>query len=110
SQQRGAAAFVKAGCADCHKDQAFTDNSIHNVGTLIEKDRLEILSDGIEDSSAMFPQLQAVNTPSLLGLARSAPYLHDGSVATLRGRIMQARNPKHDGTDHGDTSVLSNSE
>jgi len=87
-----------------------TDNGLHNVGTLSSADRLEILFNGVEDSSQLFPQLQAVNTPSLIALARSAPYLHDGSVQTLRERILQARHPRYDGTDHGDTSMLSDQE
>lgn len=111
AQRRGKAAFAKAGCESCHTGEVFTDNSLHNVGTLSSKDRLELLVDGLEDHTGQaFPQLQAVNTPSLLGLARTAPYLHDGSVRTLRGRIDQARRPKLDGTDHGDTSMLSDAE
>jgi DNA-binding beta-propeller fold protein YncE len=111
AQVRGKAAFARAGCESCHTGEVFTDNSMHNVGTLSSKDRLELLVDGLEDHSvANFPQLQAVNTPSLLGLARTAPYLHDGSVRTLRGRLDQASRPKLDGTDHGDTSMLSSTE
>ena len=109
AQQRGQKAFVKAGCEKCHTGTAYTDNGLHDVGTLTSADRLEVLQNGVE-ANVPFPQLQAVNTPSLLGLARTAPYLHDGSVATLRGRILQARDPKFDGTDHGDTSMLSDQE
>jgi len=110
AQNRGRQAFEKAGCIQCHTGEAMTDNGLHNVGTLSAADRLEILTNGIEDSSQLFPQLQAVNTPSLIALARSAPYLHDGSVQTLRERILQARHPRYDGTDHGDTSMLSDQE
>lgn len=106
AQQRGKLAFAKAGCVACHTGDAMTDNSLHDVGTLSSLDRLEILSNGIEDHSADFPQLQAVNTPSLIGLARTAPYLHDGSVTTLRGRLVQAQADNR----HGDTSALNTQE
>ena len=41
------------------------------------------------------------NTPSLKGLARSAPYLHDGSAATLMDRVNNDQ-----GGLHGNTSQL----
>jgi mono/diheme cytochrome c family protein len=59
------------GCATCHDGAAYTDRQTHVL----------------EGSS------QAFDTPSLVGLAHSAPYFHDGSAATLdvvlrdRGRV-----------------------
>ena len=41
--------------------------------------------------------------PSLRGLARSAPYLHDGSATTLKERLMRGQA----GNKHGQTSTLS---
>ncbi|MBS2029197.1 MAG: c-type cytochrome [Deltaproteobacteria bacterium] len=114
AQTRGLQAFVKAGCVGCHAGPAVTDNSLHNVGTLTTADRLEILAGGVEDTTnePNFPQLQAVNTPSLLGLARTAPYLHDGSLQTIRERLNQAAEPNTNGQGerHGDTSMLSSAE
>lgn len=60
----------KAQCASCHEpDSAFSDGALHDVGTFSEAEA-HAASDGLE-------------TPALRGLARTAPYLHDGSAATL---------------------------
>lgn len=60
---RGKALFQsdEVGCATCHGGALLTDNTAHELGgTLATSD-----------------------TPSLVGLSRSAPYYHDGSAATL---------------------------
>ena len=38
---------------------------------------------------------QGFNVPSLKGIARSAPYLHDGSEPTLEVRVFGNKNDKH---------------
>jgi DNA-binding beta-propeller fold protein YncE len=54
-----------AGCRSCHEGSSYTDQTQHKFsGTLPESD-----------------------TPSLLGLAASAPYFHDGSAATLEALL-----------------------
>lgn len=60
---RGKALFESAavGCNSCHDGAAYTDNETH----------------------ALEGTLTTVDTPSLIGLAASAPYYHDGSAATL---------------------------
>lgn len=110
TQARGRQAFAKAQCTQCHDGTAMTDNGLHDVGTLGAKDKLELLRDGVEDRSRSFPQLQAVNTPSLLGLGRTAPYLHTGALSTIRGRLVEAKGTGQTGKSHGDTSQLSSQE
>lgn len=57
----------QAGCRTCHDGPKLTDNERHKLtGTLAESD-----------------------TPSLLGLAASAPYFHDGSAATLEALLRE---------------------
>jgi len=71
----------EAGCRTCHDGAAYTDQERHKLtGTLAESD-----------------------TPSLLGLAASAPYFHDGSAATLEALLRDR------GAVHGmsDTAKLS---
>ncbi|MEW5850814.1 MAG: hypothetical protein AB2A00_18660 [Myxococcota bacterium] len=65
-QQRGKDLFddPAVGCRDCHMGEYFTDNLSHDVG----------VDDG---------QLRGVQTPVLIGLDASGPYLHDGSAATV---------------------------
>jgi YVTN family beta-propeller protein len=95
SAQRGKAIFEgKAACASCHAGPDHTDNGFHDVGT-------------IRTTAAGLPELfpHKVNTPPLHNLFDSAPYLHDGSNATLRERV--TNNP---GDAHGLTSTLSESE
>jgi len=62
SVARGREIFNRAdtACGTCHGGDQFTDNSSH----------------------ALFGST-AMNTPTLIGIAATAPYLHDGSAATL---------------------------
>lgn len=97
AQLRGAQAFKKAGCDTCHAGEAFTNNTLADVGTFV-------LSGPQPDDERV--RGHGLNTPSLLGLARSAPYLHDGSAASLKERLMQSRKSDR----HGQTSSLSDAE
>jgi cytochrome c peroxidase len=97
AQSRGAQAFLKAECNECHAGEALTNNKQANVGTFV-------VSGSNPDND--FVRTRGLNTPSLLGLARSAPYLHDGSAMTLKERILQTRTSDT----HGKTSRLSDAE
>ncbi|HVG56988.1 MAG TPA: hypothetical protein VNA24_00430 [Hyalangium sp.] len=97
AQKRGADAFTKAGCNECHTGAALTNNKQANVGTFV-------LSGNNPDNAATLQR--GLNTPSLLGLARSAPYLHDGSAQTIKERLLQTRRTDQ----HGKTSILSDPE
>jgi cytochrome c peroxidase len=69
----------KANCAQCHSGWAFTDASFHDIGVGKDKDigRGKIFAKSVK--------LQyAFKTPTLRDVARRAPYMHDGSIATLR--------------------------
>jgi len=73
--------FLRAGCDSCHSGEAMTDSSTgarHDVGTLAPTsgDRLGGPLDGLD-------------TPSLLGVWATPPYLHDGSAATLEEAILR---------------------
>ncbi|XXF79389.1 c-type cytochrome [Myxococcaceae bacterium GXIMD 01537] len=96
-QQRGALVFKKAGCDGCHTGVALTNNSLADVGTFVVS--------GVQPDNEQVRQ-RGLNTPSLLGLARSAPYLHDGSAPTLKARM----NLNRDTDQHGLTSRLSDAE
>ena len=81
---RGRQLFDAEGCRACHDGPAYTDRERHKLaGTLKQSD-----------------------TPSLLGIAASAPYFHDGSAATLEALL-------HDrGAVHGmaDTARMSDAQ
>lgn len=95
---RGKTAFAKAECNTCHGGAALTDNSFADVGTFVK-------SGIVTDQLAMLPH-GGLNTPSLLGVARTAPYLHDGSATTLKARIVTNQAADK----HGKTSRLNDAE
>ena len=95
--ERGRVLFESAevGCARCHPAPDYTDSSLavrpfrlHDVGTGE--------GDPTEKMGAAF------DTPTLVGIYRSAPYLHDGRAKTLRD-VLTTQN-KDDR--HGRTSRL----
>lgn len=95
---RGRVAFAKAECNTCHGSDNYTDNTFADVGTYVT-------AGAVLDDMRFLPN-GGLNTPSLLGLARTAPYLHDGSAQTLKARIMNGKAANK----HGRTSVLDDGE
>ena len=96
--ERGRALFESAavGCATCHVGPMYTDSRLdakpfrkHDVGT------------GTGDPAETLGP--AFDTPSLVGLYRSAPYLHDGRASTIEDVLTKANL----GDKHGRTSDLS---
>jgi cytochrome c peroxidase len=76
-EMRGFDIFVgKGGCVSCHGGWRLTDDAFHDIG-LPGKD----LGRGALGAGA--PGLPEFKTPSLREAARTAPYMHDGSLATL---------------------------
>jgi YVTN family beta-propeller protein len=83
AQARGAQVFLAAACSSCHAGTTMTNNGFAQVGTLNTEPNGLIETDQIP--------AQGFNVPSLLGLGRTAPYLHDGTAATLQDRIQLSR-------------------
>jgi YVTN family beta-propeller protein len=85
-------------CASCHSGPYFTDSSLekpfklHDVGT------------GNDDPSEKMGPLY--DTPTLLGIYRTSPYLHHGKAKTLR-EVLTTYNK---GDKHGTTSRLKEQE
>ena len=66
----------KAGCAKCHSGFAFTDYAFHDIGLPgDDRGRGAVLRLPVAE--------HAFKTPGLREIGRSAPYMHDGSLATL---------------------------
>jgi len=63
----------KAGCVSCHVGPNLTDERTHNTGVAWRDERLTDQGAGRGD----------FKTPTLREIARTAPYMHDGSLATL---------------------------
>jgi cytochrome c peroxidase len=117
SAQRGLALFAgRAGCANCHTlngtTASFSDDNFHALGLqtagvaealadLIRRanvNRGEALNQKLIRDPELAPlgrylvtwdlkDIGAFRTPSLRNVARTAPYMHDGSVQTLREAI-----------------------
>jgi YVTN family beta-propeller protein len=86
--ERGKKLFFSeaVGCADCHKGALYTDLKFHDVGTV-----------GKFDQPA-----DRFDTPSLIEVWRSGPYLHDGRAATIRDVVTTFNRDDQ----HGSTSKL----
>lgn len=80
------------GCAGCHKPGLFTDLQTYDVGT--------------GTGGASGAQVLGFDTPTLVELWRTAPYLHDGSAADLRS-VLTTHNVEDR---HGHTSRLAEQE
>lgn len=89
---RGRTVFAEAGCATCHGGASWTISSLPGeVGTLApngEREVLAVLRDvGTFNSETDVLGKHGFDVPSLLGLHATAPYLHDGSKATLEALL-----------------------
>jgi cytochrome c peroxidase len=79
--RRGWALFDgKAKCTGCHNGLLLTDLQYHNVGIGAGGPAPDA---GRHDITKEPRHRGAFKTPTLLNVSRSAPYFHDGSVATL---------------------------
>lgn len=81
--RRGFRLFVgRANCGVCHLAPLFTDHRFHNTGVSWGYDDLgRFAVTGEEADRGRF------KTPSLRNVAETAPYMHDGSLATLEAVI-----------------------
>ena len=79
--QRGMELFFgKAQCSSCHSGPNFTDNAFHNLGVGMSADSPDV---GREEISKLGGDRGSFKTPTLREIARTAPYMHDGSMKTL---------------------------
>ncbi|MBK5293035.1 MAG: c-type cytochrome [Acidobacteriia bacterium] len=83
---RGRKLFLdgRVGCAKCHPAGLFTNLASYDVGTRAET-----------DAGSKF------DTPTLIEIWRTAPYLHDGSAPTVRAVLTtRNRDDRHGKTSH----------
>ena len=70
----------RANCSACHVGPNFTDEEFHNTGAFWggqPYDAGRVVVAGVIEDTGKF------KTPTLREIARTAPYMHDGSIATL---------------------------
>jgi DNA-binding beta-propeller fold protein YncE len=111
SRARGEALFrsEETRCATCHAGPRYTDSAfapgtrtpvLHDVGTL-----------GPGSGQRLGGPLSGLDTPTLRDLWRTAPYLHNGSAATLRDVLVtRNRDDRHGRTSGLSTAQLSDLE
>lgn len=80
SEVRGWQLFNSAelNCIACHSGFDLSDHGFHNIGQY-----LEYSDPGRERISLLAEDFGKFKTPSLRNIARTAPYMHDGTMATL---------------------------
>ena len=71
----------RGGCWRCHSGPNFTDEDFHNTGVGARDGRPR---PGRYSRSGKADHQGAFKTPTLRGLTRTGPYMHDGSLSTLR--------------------------
>jgi len=77
----------KAQCARCHPGPLFTDAGFHNLGIGWNAATRTFADQGrhaVTRGSVMQADPGTFKTPTLREVSRRAPYMHDGSIATLR--------------------------
>jgi cytochrome c peroxidase len=72
--------FKKAKCDQCHEGINFTTNAYHNLGVGMDKPNPDV---GRYEVTKDPKDWGAFKTPTLRDLTRTAPYMHDGSLATI---------------------------
>ncbi len=81
-QQRGREVFNRSTCGICHREPLFTDERFWNTGVAWNPET-GYTDTGRFDVSKNDRERGSFKTPTLREVARTAPYMHDGSLATL---------------------------
>jgi cytochrome c peroxidase len=94
--------FFKARCSNCHVGSNFTDGQFHNLG-IGWNDRTRTFADVGRMAVSHNPRDRgAFKTPGLREVSKHPPYMHDGSIPTLRKVVEMynrggTKNPTLDG-------------
>jgi cytochrome c peroxidase len=75
----------KGNCTACHVGPNFTDERFHNTGVAWRDGRFS--DDGRAVVSGQDDDRGAFKTPTLREVARTSPYMHDGSIPTLEAVV-----------------------
>lgn len=80
--ERGKAIFFRddIGCATCHPEPLYTDLKMHNVG-----------------SKGQYDRKNDFDTPTLVEVWRTAPYMHDGHYTSLMQLLTEGQHGKYGG-------------
>jgi cytochrome c peroxidase len=80
----------RGNCATCHtidtKYALFTDGKFHNIGVGVN-DEGELTDLGRYTETKLASDKGAFKTPTLRNVAKTAPYMHDGTLKTLKNVV-----------------------
>lgn len=83
SERRGLLLYSgRAGCRNCHSSMTFTDNRFRRIG--LKGSAADVGRYALDPKPENW---QAFRTPTLRNVALTGPYMHDGSLKTLRDVI-----------------------
>lgn len=85
-EAKGYLLFKTLGCISCHNGVNIGGNSFQKMGAIVPIGR----KDNVDDRYSLTGRVRDKNTfkvPTLRNIARTAPYFHDGSAATLKEAI-----------------------
>lgn len=83
--RRGSDVFFFTGrCAMCHAGFNFSDGRFHNLGVGWDAASGSLRDEGRAEVSQVPRDRGAFKTPGLRDVTKHAPYMHDGSLTTLR--------------------------
>lgn len=71
-------------CNNCHKGPNFTDSDFHNLGVGWDEKTQMFADEGRYAVTKEEKDKGAFKTPSIRDVTKRAPYMHDGSIKTLR--------------------------
>lgn len=100
----------KVNCVVCHDGSNFTDEKFHNTGVGIAKEEPDW---GRFTETKNDTDRARFKTPTLRDIARTAPYMHDGSLKTLMDVIDfydKGGNPNNNLSEHMKTLLLTEQE
>jgi cytochrome c peroxidase len=81
-QRHGMWLFESRGrCWKCHSGANLSDEQFHNTGVSWGKEPLDL---GRYENTKVDTDRGKFKTPTLRGIEHTAPYMHDGSIATLK--------------------------
>lgn len=96
--------FDKAGCNQCHLGYNFTDTLFHNLGVGYDADSGSFADAGRFEITQNESETGAFKTPTIREASSRAPYMHDGSVATLR-EVVELYNRGGEANPHLDPKI-----
>lgn len=80
AEKKGLKTFMEVGCTTCHMTRIVGGNQFRKLGEIVAFESKDL---GRHEVTKQDVDKMVFKVPSLLNVAKTAPYFHDGSVATL---------------------------